>query len=430
MTEVFRSLEYPYVFHQRDLAAEATLGIHRETLIVGELELEKLHKIERVLSHPSLEVLIDEGKITLGIIKPHANEGKNLPSDDQSAAEKISQIIGEDNIVFSFSTQLMDNQVEEFYSDIKTKYSEIDAGNGRTVWDGIFDFAKSGPLTFILIYREEGNAVGWWREKMGKTRPNEANPNSIRGKYGLQEKLPNNLTHGSDSIDSVKKELGVLKSIVTDLSTSITEIRSSFPSESLIRNLGIIDQSEEILSIERIFDSNRRSESWIYGYKMLVKSNTEKIQYIYFKEKNMISFGNIEEKAAQEYKRAKELSSLGIKTTKVYGVKGASVYEEFIVNDSTSEVIESIEKGQVEEISVNRNLNQLIEIAATLDKHGYHTLNFISDLIFDSRNNYFSYIDFGMDLGEKGNEPSLSALRTLIARFPRHSSYIRNKYQQ
>lgn len=266
---------------------------------------------------------------------------------------------------------------------------------------------------------------------MGKTRPNEADSNSIRGKYALQEKLPNNLTHGSDSIDSVKRELDVLKSIVADLSTHATEIKSSFPSESLIRRLGIIDQSEEVLTIERVFDSGRGSESWIYGFKLLTRSEDGQIQIKYFKEKNMISLGgDLKEKAIREYERAQELKALGIKTPRVYGVKGASVYEEFIQNDTTSQILESIRKGHVTDAFVRQNLDQLIEIATALDVNGYNTLNFISDLLFDNESESFLYIDFGTDLGEKGNIPSQSSLNILLTRFPSHSTYIINKYKE
>ncbi len=213
--EIFHQIEAPQAFSTRRQASETMHGLQERSVNLDQLEQIKLAKIKGLLEHPELQNLIDENKITLGIIKPHANEGKNLPTDDDEAAKVLLNEIGEENVVFTFSTQLTGNQVESFYGDVKQKYSQITINmQGQTVWDTIYNFGQSGPLTFLLIYREEGNAIEWWRNKMGKTRPNEADPESIRGKYALQEKLPNNLTHGSDSPDAVRKEIKELGNIV------------------------------------------------------------------------------------------------------------------------------------------------------------------------------------------------------------------------
>ncbi|MEK7518160.1 MAG: nucleoside-diphosphate kinase [Patescibacteria group bacterium] len=214
--ETFQDIEIPQVFSSRRLAKETMIGLQEGSSTLNELEQIKLAKIVQVLQHQELQTLIDEGKITLGIVKPHANEGKNLPEDDDEAAQVLLTEIGDENIVFTFSTQLTGDQVEKFYGGVKEKYSQITDSQGQTIWDTIYNFGQSGPLTFILIYREEGNAVEWWRNKMGKTRPNEADPQSIRGRFALQEGLPNNLTHGSDSSEAVKKEIGVLRTVVAD----------------------------------------------------------------------------------------------------------------------------------------------------------------------------------------------------------------------
>lgn len=242
----------PTVFNiSRVLAQEVTAGLRQERMTLGQLELLKLQKINRVLDHPELGRMIDEGKLTLGIIKPHANEGKGLPDSDQKAAEVLREEIGEENIVFSFSTQLSDQNVEDFYAAIKPGYlnqqSEVE---GRTVWELIFEFSKSGPLTFILLYREQGDAVSWWREKMGKTKSNEADPVSIRGRHAILEKLPNNLVHGSDSIQSVHREIGALKIITRELATKAEDAKRLLPREETIREYGIVPPEFEILAIE------------------------------------------------------------------------------------------------------------------------------------------------------------------------------------
>lgn len=213
--EIFHQIDTPQAFSTRRKASETIHGLQERSVNLDQLEQVKLAKIKELLEHPELQNLIDENKITLGIIKPHANEGKNLPTDDDEAAKVLLNEIGEENVVFTFSTQLTGNQVGSFYGDVKQRYSQITTNTqGQTVWDTIYNFGQSGPLTFLLIYKEEGNAIEWWRNKMGKTKLNEADPESIRGKYALQEKLPNNLTHGSDSTEAVRKEVRELRNII------------------------------------------------------------------------------------------------------------------------------------------------------------------------------------------------------------------------
>lgn len=144
-------------------------GLQERSLNLDQLEQVKLTKIKELLEHPELQNLIDENKITLGIIKPDANEGKNLPTDDDQAAKVLLSEIGEENVVFTFSTQLTGSQVESFYGGVKQRYSQITTNvQGQTVWDTIYNFGQSGPLTFLLIYKEEGNAIEWWRNKTKK----------------------------------------------------------------------------------------------------------------------------------------------------------------------------------------------------------------------------------------------------------------------
>lgn len=181
-------------------------------LTLGELECQKLSGIIEILSHSELESLINEGKITLGIIKASANQGRYEESlADEEAAEKILKEIGEERVVFKASIKLTREQAEDFYSSVRDKYADEINKSGRSVWDLIIDHAYSGPLTFLLIYDEEGKAIEWWREKMGDTHPAQADSQSIRGKYALEKNLPNNLVHGSDRKAEVKRELGVLK---------------------------------------------------------------------------------------------------------------------------------------------------------------------------------------------------------------------------
>lgn len=209
-----RKVTVPDAFSSREQAQR----FFTEGKSVEELEREKFSKIVEVLTHPELETLIQENKITLGIIKPHANEGVNLSDDDDQAAETILDEIGRDDVIFSLSLRLTKQQAEQFYDSNKESQQAIpdEADPSRTVWDSVTEFTSSGPLTFVLIYRSQGDAIEWWREQMGPTNPQiarEERPDSIRGKHA--QGLPNNIVHGSDSIESAKREIGVLADILS-----------------------------------------------------------------------------------------------------------------------------------------------------------------------------------------------------------------------
>lgn len=257
--EILNELKTPYAFSERDFGAYLTDGIREGRIALAELEHKKLHKICEILDHPEFDQLVNEGKITLGIIKPLANDSKGLSSDDQEAANKLLDEIdeiGQKNIVFSFSTKLNGSEVDEFYQDVKKRFTEEYYDNppeGQRIWESIYKYSQSGPLTFVLFYHEEGDAIAWWREKMGNTHPNEADPESIRGKYAKEENLPNNLVHGSDSIESVKKEISVMTKLIRGLVQKSIEIKNGMLlfSEERVKSVVAVRKEQQVLAFQR-----------------------------------------------------------------------------------------------------------------------------------------------------------------------------------
>jgi nucleoside-diphosphate kinase len=67
------------------------------------------------------------------------------------------------------------------------------------------DFITSSPVIAMAIEGE--NAVEVVRNLMGVTNPQDATPGTIRGDFGLN--LTKNLVHGSDSLASAKREVGL-----------------------------------------------------------------------------------------------------------------------------------------------------------------------------------------------------------------------------
>ena len=425
--EIFTKSMPPESFRTRNIGGKTSELIRRKELTLGDLEREKLKGINAILNHPALQTLIGEGKITLGIIKPQAYDGKGLPEDDDEAVRELMQEIGEENIVFSFSTKLTPDHVDKFYADVKDQYSRIKVDDITTVWDTIYNFGFSGPLTFILIYREEGDAVEWWRNRMGKTRASEADPESIRGKHAIEERLPNNLTHGSDSVTSVKQEVGVLREVVGELNSTIELTDNIFPSTELLFDIGVIEDKSRHVSTRLIFET-KGGEGYVYGFEISQLEDNGDVNIIYLKAKHSISMsGDNTFKANTHLRRIKALEAAEIPQPKLYGVKGATIYQEFVTDDGKTEVLERLGRRQILIPLSREHLDQLIDIAKKLDSAGFNTLNFISDLIFDNKTNRFLYIDAGSDLGDPMGQPTAVNSRQLMERFRHHSDYIMSK---
>ena len=126
-------------------------------------------------------------KRTLSIIKPDA-VSKNI----------IGKIISrfEDNglhIVAGKLIQLDDEMASGFYAEHE----------GRPFFNDLKKFMTSGPV-FVQVLEGEG-AIQKNRELMGATNPEEASEGTIRADFA--KSIDANAVHGSDSIESAKREI-------------------------------------------------------------------------------------------------------------------------------------------------------------------------------------------------------------------------------
>lgn len=69
----------------------------------------------------------------------------------------------------------------------------------------LVSFITSGPVVAMVV--EGPDAVAGMRELMGATNPADAAPGTIRA--DLAESLSNNVVHGSDSLESAEREIGL-----------------------------------------------------------------------------------------------------------------------------------------------------------------------------------------------------------------------------
>ncbi len=76
---------------------------------------------------------------------------------------------------------------------------------GKSFFEPTVAYIMSSPV--VAMVWEGKNVVAIARELMGSTNPAVANPGSIRGSYGMD--ISRNVIHGSDSVASAEREIGL-----------------------------------------------------------------------------------------------------------------------------------------------------------------------------------------------------------------------------
>ena len=124
---------------------------------------------------------------TLSIIKPDA-VGKNVIGKIISRFEENNLYLVAGKLV-----HLSDEMASGFYAEHE----------GKPFFNDLKKFMTSGPV-FVQVLEGE-NAVQKNRDLMGSTNPKEADPGTIRADFA--NSIDANAVHGSDSVESAKREI-------------------------------------------------------------------------------------------------------------------------------------------------------------------------------------------------------------------------------
>ena len=84
---------------------------------------------------------------------------------------------------------------EQHYADL----------NGKPFFPSLIAYASSGPV--VAMVWEGNNVVATGRKMLGATRPDDSAPGTIRGDFCID--VGRNVIHGSDSVESANKEIGL-----------------------------------------------------------------------------------------------------------------------------------------------------------------------------------------------------------------------------
>lgn len=87
--------------------------------------------------------------------------------------------------------------------DIALAEKHYSEHQGKPFYPGLIQYIVSGPV--VAMVWEGTDAIKTVRETMGKTRPSEAAPGTIRGDLALE--TGRNIVHGSDGPENAAKEI-------------------------------------------------------------------------------------------------------------------------------------------------------------------------------------------------------------------------------
>ena len=130
---------------------------------------------------------------TLSILKPDAVMG-NLVGSVCSLIEAASL-----HIVAARMLSMRNDEVEQFYAAHRT----------RAFFPDLVEYMRSGPVLAMVLQGED--AISRYRQLMGATRPEDAEPGTIRQRYGVcsaDSRILRNVVHGSDSQETAEWEIG------------------------------------------------------------------------------------------------------------------------------------------------------------------------------------------------------------------------------
>ena len=127
---------------------------------------------------------------TLVLLKPDAVERKLV-------GEIVSRFEGKNLDVVAMDLRTLDE-------DTLAKHYEEHVGKG--FYGELVEFMSRGPVVAMVV---EGPEDTWQvvRTMMGTTNPRDAAPGTIRGDLGIL--FTENLVHGSDSLESATREIGI-----------------------------------------------------------------------------------------------------------------------------------------------------------------------------------------------------------------------------
>lgn len=216
--------EVPAIFSRAEMRLFAKGYL--DTLAV-QYSPEFVSQVEAILTSPELQEEIQAGRVTLAMIKPDLSNDSVCKGSDAETAEAIkASIPPELQVIFDVSVQMTPELADQFYSGgpkekqstfpafDPTRYGREPGEEWASRWEEYLALMTRGPVTMMLLYEPNGEAISTWRQKMGDNWNIQQlvvdDPTSLRARFARPDQNHNNLLHGSDSPESVQREIGLM----------------------------------------------------------------------------------------------------------------------------------------------------------------------------------------------------------------------------
>ncbi len=229
--EIFPAIDtgvYPQVLRRDDLAEQMKHRAMRMTpseIAAKSLTAKDFSSVSHiidVLKSKEFQSLINQGNITVAMVRPQANDSKLDGTDSTASHEIIEEIKKNQHVILEFSCIFSRRMCGVFYSGHPKEIQECMPGIRTpeiTRWEEFLRQMTSGPTTVLILHSQANDAIPRWRKQIGVLKNSESDATTIRGKFGSPDDN-NNLVHGSDSIQSVHREIHFFRRYLSGIAAS------------------------------------------------------------------------------------------------------------------------------------------------------------------------------------------------------------------
>ena len=152
--------------------------------------------------------------LTFAMVRSRLELGKKKGTDQEIADEIFESIQtkGRMRIVLNLAWPLSTDEFTEFYSHVRSPLinnpQNTPDGSLSNQWDVFLTLGTTGASSFLLLQelQRKDNQPTWqlWRNFLGDRIIAQAKPGTLRNEFGSEY---NNVAHGSDSLESVRKDI-------------------------------------------------------------------------------------------------------------------------------------------------------------------------------------------------------------------------------
>lgn len=207
------------IFHLQKIESAKILARQNvETLFSQALLSETMVKelcanLAKTLISEEMLQLAASGQITIAMLRPGADRNIQNMSDAEVETFVQQTVASKLEVITCFSVIFTPDLVEKFYGgnpkEVQMALPAQLKGKHENRWDEFSNLMTSGPSSIILLHDKSGQAVDLWRNYIGHWDVvNRRDQNTLRGMLAVDNY--NNLFHGSDSPESVKRELNLI----------------------------------------------------------------------------------------------------------------------------------------------------------------------------------------------------------------------------